>query len=354
MATAISVSSLTMNPKEVGSFKQFIQQLVFEKPELRALHQVYTDIKMKEQIVLAGKMGLMGKKNSGTCERQSSGAKAVLTQKYWDPVMIEDTITNCQAEVNALFKAYYDKIQEYRDRFDITGSDEYLFLAKEVEDAAVECLYRAIWFGDTDVAASTSDTAGLKDGDNVYAFNYFDGIWKQIFEGVTGGTIERVDITALQGNETVSAANAYNTILNVYKKASAKVRANKEAKFYVDGQMFLGLMEYMQTESVNFTLDVTENGIQTLKFLGHEVVDMSFCWDENLQYFEADSTNHGAYLPHRVIFTTKENLAVGTENDEEFTNLESWYNQDDRVNKIAFGFTLDAKVLMNEYMVVAY
>lgn len=354
MATAISVSSLTLNPKEVGSFGQFVNQLVFEKPELRALHQVYRDIKMKEQIVLAGKMGLMGKKNSGTCTRQSSGSSVNLTQKYWEPVMIEDTITNCQAEVNSLFKAYYDKIQEYRDRFDITGSDEYIFLAKEIEDAAVDAIYRAIWFGDTDVEASTEDTAGLVDGDNAYAFNYFDGFWKQIFDGVTGGSIDRVDITSLQSSETVSAANAYATILNVYKKADAKVRANKEAKFYVDGQMFLGLMEYLQTESVNFTLDVTENGIQTLKFLGHEVVDMSFCWDENLQYFEADSTDHGAFLPHRVIFTVKENLAVGTENDEEFTNLESWYNQDERVNKIAFGFTLDAKVLDNDSIVVAY
>ena len=354
MATAISVSNLTLNPKEVGSFGKFIQQLVFEKPELRSLHQVFSDIKMKEQIVLAGKVGLMGKKNSGTCERQSSGAKVTLSQKYWEPIMIEDTITNCQAEVNSLFKAYFDQIMEYRDRFDITGSDEFIFLAKEVEDAAVDLIYRSIWFGDTDIAASTASTAGLKDGDNAYAFNYFDGFWKQIFDGVLAGSITPVDITALQASETVSAANAYATILNVYKKSSAKVRANKDAKFYVDGQMFLGLMEYMQTESVNFTLDITENGIQTLKFLGHEVVDMSFCWDENLQYFEADSTGHEAFLPHRVIFTVKENLAVGTENGEEFTNLESWYNQDERVNKIAFGFTLDAKILMNDLIVVAY
>ena len=354
MATAINVAGLALNPKEVGSFSQFINQLVFEKPEFNALHQVYRDIKMKEQIALAGKMGLMGKSNTGTCTRQSSGASVVLTQKYWEPVMIEDTITNCQAEVNSLFKAYYDKIQDYRERFDITGSDEYLFLAKQVEDAAVDTIWRAIWFGDKGVQASGEHTAGLKDGDNAYAFNYFDGIWKQIFAGVTGGSIDRVNITSLQSAETVTAANAYATMLSVYKKASAKVRANKDAKFYVDGQMFLGLLEYMQNESVNFTLDVTENGIQTIKFLGHEVVDMSFCWDENLQYFEADSTDNGAFLPHRVVFTVKENLAVGTENDDEFTNLESWYNQDERVNKIAFGFTLDAKVLDNESIVVAY
>lgn len=354
MATAINVTGLTLNPKEVDSFGKFINELVFQKPELRDLHQIFEDVKMKEQIVLAGKMGLMGKINSGSCERQSSGASVAMTQKYWDPAMIEDTITNCQTEVNSLFKAYYDKIQSYRERFDITGSDEYLFLAKQVEDAMSDTIYRAIWFGDTDVTASTSSTAGLKDGNNAYAFNYFDGIWKQIFDGVTGGSIDYVDITSLQSSETVSAANAYATIMNVYKKASAKLRANKDAKFYVDGQMFLGLVEYLQTESINFTLDVTENGIQSLRFLGHEVVDMSFCWDENLQYFEADSTDHGAFLPHRVVFTIKENLAVGTGNGEDFETLESWYNQDERVNKLAFGFTLDAKVLDDSILVAAY
>lgn len=352
MATAINVTNLTLNPKEAASFGQFINSLVFEKPELRRLHQVYEDITMKEQIVLAGRMGLMGKKNEGSCTRQSSGASVAPTQKYWEPAMIEDTIVNCQAEVNGLFKAYYDKIKEYRERFDITGSDEYVFLAKQIEDAMSDLVWRAIWMADTDVAAATADESGLIDGNNAYAFDYFDGLWKQILSGVSAGTISRVDISSLQSSETVTAAQAYAAIMDVYSKASAKIRANKDAKFYVSGQMFLGLMKYLQTESVNFTLETTENGIQVMKFLGHEVIDMSFCWDENLKYFEA-TTDGGSYLPHRIVFTIKENLAVGTENGEEFGNLESWYNQDERVNKIAFGFTLDAKVLDNELIVAA-
>lgn len=353
MATTISVSSLTLNPKEQSDFGKFIMELTFKKPELRAMHTVFEGVTMKEQIVLASQLGLTGKK-ANSCERQSSGAQSVLTQKYWEPVGIEDTFVNCQAEIDGLFKAYFDKINEYREKYDITGSDEQLFIARLVEEAMNETLYRAIWFGDTDVAASDADSAGLIDGDNAYAFNYFDGLWKQIFDGVSGSSIKRVDISAQQSTETVSAANAYANILAVYKNADGRVRGDLNSKFYVDGQTFLGLMEYLQTESVNFTLDYTENGFQTIKFLGHDVINMEGVWDKNLAYFEADSTNHGAYLPHRIVFTMPSNLPIATLNEDDMSTLESWYNQDERVNKVAYGFSLDAKVIDEKLIVVAY
>ena len=354
MATStISVSNLTLNPKEQSDFGKFIMELTFQKPELRAMHTVFEGVTMKEQIVLASALGLTGLKANG-CARQSSGAQSNLSQKYWEPAGIEDTFENCQAEINGLFKAYYDKITEYREKYDITGSDEQLFIARLVEEAMNNTIYRAIWFADTDVAASDADTAGLKDGDNTVFFDYFDGLWKQIFEGVSDNLIKRIDISAQQSAETVSAANAYANILAVYKAADGRVRGDVNSKFYVDGQTFLGLMEYMQTESVNFTLEYTENGFQTVKFLGHEVINMEGIWDSNLQYFEADATDHAAYLPHRIVFTMPSNLPIATLNEDDMTTLESWYNQDERVNKVAYGFSLDAKVIDEKLIVVAY
>lgn len=354
MATTINVQNLTLNPKECGDFGKFIVELAFKKPELKALHQVFTGIQMKEQIVLASQIPLSGKKANGECTRQTSGKNSTLTQKYWEPVGIEDTFVNCQAEVNGLFKAYYDKINEYRQMYNIEGTDEQLFIAKLVEEAMTDTVARAIWFGDKDVAASASGVAGLISASNVYAFNYIDGIWKQVFAGVTAGTIDKVDISALQGSELVSAANAYSTIMNVYKKADGRLRQNTEAKFYVDGQMFLGLMEYLQTESVNFTLDYTLNGFPVIKFLGHDVINMESVWDKNLAYFEGDKDTHEAYLPHRVIFTIPANIPVATLNEDDMTTLESWYNQDERANKVAYGFSIDAKVIDEKLIEVAF
>lgn len=349
MATVIDVQNLSLNPKEQGDFAKFIMELTFQKPELRAMHQVFTGVTMQEQIVLASQLGLTGMKANG-CERQSSGANSVLSQKYWNPVGIEDTFETCQAEVDGLFKAYFDKIKNYREKYDITGSDEQLFIAKLVEESMNETINRAIWFGDTDVTASGSGSAGLIDGNNAYAFNYFDGIFKQIFDGVTAGTITKIDLSGV----TPTAAEAYKAIFDVYKAADSRVRGNLDAKFYVSGKIFLGLMEYLQTESVNFTLDYTLEGFPVIKFLGHDVINMEGIWDRNLEYFEGDADTHEAYLPNRIVFTIPSNIPVATLNEDDMKTLESWYNIDERVNKVAYGFTLDAKVIDEKLITVAY
>jgi hypothetical protein len=59
-------------------------------------------------------------------------------------------------------------------------------------------------------------------------------------------------------------------------------------------------------------------------------------------------------LPHRIVFTVPNNIPLATLNENDFTELEQWYNIDDRENKTAYGFTLDSKEL-EEYMItVAY
>lgn len=352
MSALLNISNLTLNPKEQNDFGKFILELTFNKPELRAMHTVFEGVSMKEQIVLASQIALSGKK-ANSCTRQSSGKQSVLTQKYWEPVGIEDTFVNCQADMNGLFKAYFDKIQSYREKYDITGSDEQLFIANLVEEAMNDTILRAIWFGDTEVAASGASTAGLIDGNNAYAFNYFDGLWKQIFAGVTANKITKIDLSSIAGGEP-TASEALKAFDDVYRAADPRLRSNTDAKFYVSGQLYLGLMYAYRDEAFNFTLEVAENGRQVLKYFGHEIVNMEGIWDNNLQYFEADSTDHEAYLPNRIVFTMPANIPVATLNEDDMTTLESWYNQDERVNKVAYGFSLDAKVIDEKLITVAY
>ena len=353
MASTINVSSLTLNPKEVQNFGQIILEMTFGKPELRAMHRVFSGVTMKEQIVLASQLGLTGLKANG-CTRQESDAQSTLTQKYWEPVGIEDTFVNCQADVDGLFKAYFDKIKEYKQMYNIEASDEEAFIGNLVSEAMNETINRAIWFGDTNVTASTSSTAGLVDGNNAFGFDYFDGLWTQIFAGVGSNDISYVDLSNFATPGSPTAAEAYGALMNVYKQADGRLRGNTDAKFYVSGQLFLALMEYMQANSVNFTLDYTMNGFPTMKFLGHDVINMEGIWDKNLQYFESDSTSHGAYLPDRIVFTIPDNIPVATLNEDDMTTIESWYNIDERVNKTAYGFTLDAKVIDEKLITVAY
>jgi hypothetical protein len=78
-------------------------------------------------------------------------------------------------------------------------------------------------------------------------------------------------------------------------------------------------------------------------------------WDLDLQAdFVDNTTNNAHYLPNRVIFTTPENLQVGTISETEMDLLDLFYEKKDRKNYLDFSFTIDAKLIREYLCVVAY
>jgi hypothetical protein len=127
------------------------------------------------------------------------------------------------------------------------------------------------------------------------------------------------------------------------------------AKFYVSRSIFDNYKKYLRDTGEAFTLEYLMDGMATLTFDGYQVVNMETVWDKDLRAKFVANTDDGTYyLPNRIIFTTPANLAVTTLNDNDMSELESWYNQDDRVNKMAFGYTLHSFVLEPYMMVAAY
>jgi len=360
MAT-LDLSNLTINPKEADAFGKFVMERTFMRPELRSIHKVITGVKMKEQIVLASQMGLAGKLANG-CNAVSSGAGSVLTQKYWEPASIEDTIDTCVKSQNGMFKAYFDKVTRYKETYDFTGSDEELFVLSLIEDAVKATMHRAIWFGDKTVANATSSAAGLipVSPTNTWAFNYFDGLWKQAFTAVTGGTLDRVKITENTPTGSplaipaMTAENAYAYIKTVYEAADPRLRNDLEAQILVDGQTFIGYVNYLVDKGTYYDIDYTRDGLQSVKFMGHNVVNMETVWDANNVYFEDNTVNDLPNLPYRIFFAAPANIPVATLAEEDFGEIESWYDRGDKTNHTRFGFTLDAKLVDNSLAVVAY
>lgn len=361
MATGLDISGLTLNPKEVEDIQAFIIEQVFSRPDLMALHGIQTGIKMKEQIVFASQFGKTGLKGDG-CDRQTSGAGSTLTQKYWEPQIIEDTLIHCNKELNALFKAYYSKVQRYRDLFEIDGTDLQIFFSILMLESMQRTIYRAAWFGDTAVAAADAGNAGLIDAaTNVKFYDYFDGIWKQIFTGVTAGDIERYTI-ALNSEVTTAAQLALTADLakdtyfeEVWALADPRLKAHPDAKFYVTNAIWENYRKSLQKAGENFTIDYTQEGFRSLKWNGKDVVNMETVWDIDLYAdFVDNTTNNAYYLPNRIVLTVPANIPIGTLSESDFEELDMWYDKDNRQNKLAYGFTLDSKVLEEYMMVVAY
>ena len=360
MAT-IDLSSLTINPKEQGDFGKFVMERTFMRPELKAVHAVVTGVKMKEQIVLASAMGLSGKKANG-CSAVSSGAGSVLTQKYWEPASIEDTLSTCIKSQNGMFKAYFDKITKYKDTYDMTGSDEELFILALVEDAVKATIGRAVWFGDKSVANATSSAAGLipVSPTNTWAFDYLDGLWKQAFTAVGNSTLTRVTISentptgSPASIAAMTAANAYGYIKSVYEQADPRLRNDLNAQILVDGKTFQAYCNYLIDKGTHYDINYTLEGLPTVKYLGHNVVNMETVWDSNNEYFENNTAQQLANLPYRIFFAAPANIPVATLAEEDFGEIESWYDRGDKTNYTRYGFYLDAKLVDEKLAVVAY
>ena len=356
MANPISLSALTLNPEEVRSVSEFIKAIVLNNPELRSIHRIMDGVKMKQQLVLVDGFKKTGRKASGDCSRVSSGATSTLVQKYANPEKIEDFFEICASEWSGLWKPLFDKVQNYRELYDIEGSDVGIMIADMVQDSIKDSLLRLAWFGDKNVAAATASAPGLVSSSDVAAYSPIDGIWTQVFAAAAASPSAlgyRYSLSSIQGTSTVTATNAYNAFMGVYKGADAKLRANKDAKFYCTDQIALGLMEYMQINSVNFTLNVTENGWNTFKFLGHDVVVMPI-FDQSIADFENSTADTTPYLQHRILFTLPNNLVLATLDEEGIENLEIFYEQKERKLAIGFGYTLDSIVLDTKLVSVAY
>ena len=358
MAKGFDISALTLNPKEATEFQQFITEQVYARPELRALHNVYTGVKMKEQIVLASQFGKTGIKGDATCTRKTSGATSVLTQKYWEPIGIEDTLIHCNAEMSGLFKAYSDKITSYREKYDITGSDEELFLSILFEEAMSSTIWRAAWFGDTAVAVAAAGAAGLIAAGDVKFYDYLNGLWKQVFAAVTATTLKRYTI-ALNAQVTPAAQLALTAGLSVtyfeavWALADPRLKADPSAQFMVSGSIFENYRQYLQSKGENFSIGYTTDGLPALAWNGKKIVNMETIWDLGLYAdFVDNTTNNAYYLPNRILLSTPANLPIATLNDGDFTEMEVFYDQKLRELNMGMGFSLDAKVI-EEYMAVA-
>ena len=75
-------------------------------------------------------------------------------------------------------------------------------------------------------------------------------------------------------------------------------------------------------------------------------------WDRTINSYLNNGTKW--YQPHRIIYTTKANLNIGVENEQALNELDVFYDKKTKLTITDAQFLMDAKV-MEDYMIqVAY
>ena len=354
MASEIT-SSFAFNREELKDWSKVINELTFGDPTLNELHDIEQGIKYNQQIVFAGRMGLMGKTVTGCTPNAVAGV--ALTEKTWTPVDMDFRLEHCSADANAQDKLIRQMAKMNPDFYNvIEGSNNVVgnFLVAKVVEGFNENLIRQTWFSDT-AAALTSGGGVFKVGTDLGFFNSYNGFFKQIFTEIPTTDAKYVAIAKNAGAsyaaQALASGEAIAALKAMYAKADSRLLDSGSAKFYVTRSIwdgYLNDLESIQNSGAGNTM-INENGQVSLTYRGIPVTKVEV-WDRVIAAYQDNGTKWN--LPHRAVLSTPINLIIGTLATDDFGALDAFYDKYHKVNVIDGVYTIDAKHL-EKYMTVA-
>lgn len=352
MASLINISDLTLNPEEAHQIGQLIIERAFTQGPLSEDHAIETGIQYKQQIPFAGRIADSLKVASGCTPNEGSGVD--LTEKFWDPAIFESRWKHCADGLNKLFKLFKKAQRINPDFYDQIDSEAMGLIYALIDNMLAETLPYKVWFSDT-TADYIADGGLFKAGTDLDLYNVIDGIWKQIFAEAVTGT-NHVVITQNAGvsytAQALPADAALGYLTSVMNMADSRLLEDPSAKLYVTRSIADNYRNTLRTKNLGAGfLEVVEGGRPRLMFDGIEV-KVRYDWD---RFIDANQNNGTVRkMPHRIVFTTPDNIPVGTLSTDDLATLDSFYDRTLKSNIVDVAFSLDAKMLENYMIVSAY
>lgn len=303
------------------------------------------------------KGALLGK-TAGTCGDDYDDSLININAKKWE-------IKRWAIREKLCYSNFEGTIADYALRkgvkvADLSGTDIMTAVVEPVvKEEIAKTIFRLALFGDTGISS-----AQLKGGAAVDNFNTIDGVWKQIFDGITAGKITRTNIDANTKTTIAAQKTAINTsgaatkvIDDLINDAPIELQQAANKKLIIT----MGLWQAWKA-------DVRRNnrgsegqweslfgGIKVGEIDGIKTVVVPFM-DEVIQYYQVNETNSGAYnMPYRAILTTDDNLLLGSDNTElSFSTFDVFYDKRDDFTYVKAMDTIGALVLDERYIHVAF
>jgi hypothetical protein len=223
----------------------------------------------------------------------------------WCKDDFEGTVGNILAE---------DWLKSGVDEFDPSGTQIQKVIDQHVSDAARRDTFRIFSFGDTNDA----------DAD----WNQLDGLWtKLIANSGTGSSycVRRTDDLA----GTLAAGAALTALQNAYTESAIVLKQLPTSMKYfaVTGSVYENLMASYESNSNGTEKQFTNltMGQDSLTYRGIPVIAV-YAWDSAL----ADLTCPIFGRTNLILYTTKENHAVGVDVEADSTKISGWYERKDR------------------------
>ncbi|TZF84516.1 hypothetical protein FW774_05880 [Pedobacter sp. BS3] len=335
-------------------FAETVLENAFSKPALEEFHTVEEDIVAKQQIAILGRLSKISRTDPG-CGDGKSSKTIPMSEKFWDPAPIKAWISFCHTEVEAMFPVWKKKKgDEISDMTDTEIVD--LFLVEIFTDALYEDMLRIAWLGDTD-AENVTDGGKILDGVAIADYTQIDGFIKQLIAIATNDTSRRVTISenatasyALQ--DTLAADTAYKVFNKFVNTADYRLQGDEGKLIIATQSLVNNYADYLESKSIDASFIRIEQGFSVLKYRNTIIIGFNLLD----RYIRADFKNGTKYTlgPHFAVYTTPEQLRIGLDAKSSIDDFSIWYNIDEEENNLRGKYKLDAKVILNYMVQVAF
>ena len=346
--------NIPLQPENLRSLRDAIIKEVLEDENIR---QVLTIRKVRngEPLATIGEMDAVGHAGAG-CNPTFEEIGINNALKRWALGAWEIALSICYTNLEETIAEYC--LKEGTEIGDLTGTD---FMAIYLELLATQMkrmIWRLAWFGDT--AAKTITNGGVvTDGTDITLMTANDGLFKRLF---AIGTANPSQVTAIAANSAASYA-AQTAAIRTQGAATALVDSillDANSMINLRGDAVL-LMNKKLADALTYDVkreykeimpwDRVFDGFYVSYYDGVKVASIA-TWDYMINAYE--NTGTAWNKPFRVVYTTPQNLRVGCDANDPISDLDIWFNKDERMNKIYATGKLDTLVAEDERVHLAY
>ncbi len=325
----LSNISLEARAEEVNGL--FVEPLFIDGMN-RETMRVLTNVTGRRQMGYVGRPKKILKPSEG-CGFNSKG-DFKLSTRVLDPEKLEAEFAFCKAKLqDTIFQMLGEN-----------GLNESTMTSQDLEDilltifleAVAEDMERLYWFGDK------SSTDG--------EYNFLNGLFKYLVQGKSNQSINYVDTesgTALAAGEGFAYTNA--VWLNASKELKGTASENKVIKMSQD--FFDRLQDDLIAGAFNSSAyaDKVINNQLVPTFKGVEIETF-----QNWEEYGAESGLFAQENNNLIIYTTKDNLVVGTNDRAQDMEFEVWYDRSEREIRMRIVFYLGAQYVHPQFVSLGY
>lgn len=346
--------NIPLQPENLDTLRDAIIRQVLEDEDFRK-YVTIKKVRSGEPLAVIGEMDAVGHAGAG-CNPTFDEIGIANSVKRWALGAWSIALKICYANLE-------DTIAEYCLKSgtaigDLTGTD---FLAIYTEMLATQMkrmIWRFAWFGDIN-AATITNGGNITNGEDITLLNANNGFFKQLF---AIGTANAGQVTPIAANsQTTYAAQtaaiktagvATGIVDSILFDADSRINANGGAILMLNKKLADALaLDVKNQFKVIMPWERVFEGFSISEYNGVRVASIA-TWDWMINTYE--NTGTAWNKPFRAVLANPANLIIGCDANDPISELDIWFNKDERQQKIYAAGKLDTKVAQDDLVHLAY